>query len=87
MIIDFKYGFECEGFLYGWHKKELYRLPQKVGSKYGIKKLNLIPIGNHTGYRIKRKKFTVSQCVEMTSVIEKAIKIHQDKNIPLIPSI
>jgi hypothetical protein len=88
MVIDFKYGFEYKGFLYGWHKKELYRLPSLANDnrKYGIKKLNLIEIGNSKGYRLKQDKLTVTRCVEITVMIEEAVKIYKSKNIPLIPS-
>jgi hypothetical protein len=87
-IINFKFGFEHKGFLFGWHKKELYRLPSVSinNKKYGIKKLNLIDIGNTKGYRLKKDKFTVTQCVEMTRLIEEAVKTYEEKNIPLIKS-
>ncbi len=88
MVIDFKYGFEYKGFLYGWHKKKLYRLPSiaKDERKYSIKKLNLIDIGESKGYRLKRDKLTVTQCVERTILIDEALKIYNSKHIPLIPS-
>jgi hypothetical protein len=86
MIIDFKYGFEYNGFLFGWHKKELYRLPSvSKGKSYGIKKLSIIKVGNDKGYRVKREKMSIKKIVEMTLPIEVAIKLAKDKkNIPLI---
>lgn len=88
MLIEFKYGFEYKGFLFGWYRKELYRLPSISTNyrNYGIKKLKLIDVGSVKGYRVKRAKLTVSQCVEMTTVIDKAIHICNQKNVPLIPS-
>lgn len=87
MIIDFKYGFEHRGFLYGWYKKELYRLPSvgKDNRKHGIKKLKLIKINKSKGYRIRQDMLTISRCVEKTVLIEDAIKAYNRKQIPLIP--
>jgi len=84
MIINFKYGFEYNGFLFGWHKKKLYRLPSTSGNRlYGIKKLSPIKVGNHQGYRIKREKIAIRKLVHITTDINVAVKILKNKNIPL----
>ncbi|QQV91498.1 hypothetical protein M1M25_gp063 [Tenacibaculum phage Gundel_1] len=62
MVIKFKYGFEYKNFLYGWNKKELYRLPIIVHKRsYPLKKLNSIKINSHKGYRIVKDKKTIKQ--------------------------
>lgn len=76
MILKFKYGFEYNGFLYGWYEKELYRLPSTSGNKkFGLKKLESIVIGNSIGYRIKRDKLTINQLKEKTIFIDKEIQV------------
>jgi hypothetical protein len=83
MILNFKYGFEHEGFLYGWNNKELYRLPSKSGNKnYGLKKINSIIVGNQVGYRIKREKFSVNQLKEKTILINKEYQVIKDNDLP-----
>ena len=83
MIIRFKYGFFYKDFLYGWHQKELYRLPSNSGNKkYGLKKLNVIQIGNKTGYRIKRDKLTINQLEQKTIVINQEISQIKDQDVP-----
>lgn len=79
MIINFKYGFEYDGFLYGWNNKDLYRLPSKSGNKsYGLKKLDSIIVGNGVGYRIKKQKLSIKQLKEMTIFIDKEYQIIKD---------
>lgn len=70
MIIKFKYGFEIDGFLFGWNKKDLYRLPVFINKRaYSLKKLNKIKIGKKTGYRVYTKFRTIEQLRELTEVI------------------
>ncbi|MBK7362770.1 MAG: hypothetical protein IPJ01_10780 [Micavibrio sp.] len=79
MILNFKYGFSYDGFLYGWQNKKLYRLPSTSGNKsYGLKELSLIPVGNGEGYRIKRQKFSVQQLLDRSDVIDVKIKVIKD---------
>jgi len=79
MILNFKYGFNHDGFLYGWQNQELYRLPSTSGNKsYGLKKLSLIPVGNVEGYRIKRQKFSIQQLLDRTDTINVKIKVIKD---------
>jgi hypothetical protein len=76
MILKFKYGFEYEGFLYGWNNKELYRLPSTSGNKsYGLKKLDSIVVGNSVGYRIKQQKFSINQLKNRTIFIDKEYQV------------
>jgi len=84
MILIFKYGFEFNGFLFGWNSKELYRLPSVSGVKhYGLKKLPQITVGNKIGYRIKREKFTIDQLKYKTQLIKPIeINILKDKDLP-----
>lgn len=83
MKIEFKYGFEYDGFTYGWNKKELYRLPSVSGNKsYGLKKLPLILVGNKSGYRIKQNKFSIDQLKSMSKEINKSFEVIND-NIDL----
>ena len=79
MILKFKYGFEYDGFLYGWNNKDLYRLSSKSGNKsYGLKKLDSIVVGNSTGYRIKKQKFSLNQLKERTIFIDKEYQVIGD---------
>lgn len=81
MIIRFKYGFEHKGFLYGWNKKELYRLPIfKSNRSYSIKKMNLIKIGKQKGYRLCSDKKTLKQLELLTERINynHVININED---------
>lgn len=84
MILKFNYGFNYLGFQYGWYRKELYRLPSNTGNnKYGLKKLNLIPIGNTLGYRIKRQRLSMFQLKGMTTNINiEVVVIEENKDIP-----
>jgi hypothetical protein len=79
MILKFKYGFEYDGFLYGWNNKDLYRLPSVSGNKsYGLKKLESIIVGNGVGYRIKTKKLSVNQLKQLTIFIDKEYQVITD---------
>ena len=84
MTLKFNHGFEYSGFQYGWHNKDVYRLPSVSGNNsYGLKKLNPIQVGNKTGYRIKRQKLTIEQLKAKSVFIGKEIHIVSDsKNIP-----
>ena len=83
MLLKFKYGFEYLGFQYGWLNKELYRLPSTSGNyHYGLKKLNIIKVGNKKGYRIKKQKLTIEQIKERTVLIKTEIIVVKDKDIP-----
>lgn len=71
MIIRFKYGFEVNGFIFGWNKKDLYRLPVFINKRsYSLKKLNKINInGKLNGYRVNTKPKTIKQLQELTEII------------------
>ena len=84
MIISFKYGFEHDDFIFGWHKKELYRLPILVkGRKYGLKKLSLINVGRQQGYRVKRQKLSIEQLRQKTIFINRQVEVIQ--GVPDMP--
>ena len=79
MKLKFKYGFNYKDFLYGWLKKELYRLPSTSGNKsYGLKRLSLIKVGVGEGYRLKKDKLSVLQCKNMAVEINKVITVIND---------
>lgn len=83
MVIKFTSGFEHGGFLFGWHKKELYRLPSEIGNRtFGLKKLNRISVGKSWGYRVKREKMSIAVLKTKTGVINRNIKIHDSKDCP-----
>lgn len=82
-MIHFTHGIVHENFYYGWHKKELYRLPSQSGlSHYGFKKLNQITVGNQKGYRLKKSKFSLNRLKEMTSIIDVKVYTHKSKHTP-----
>lgn len=79
-----KIGFEHKGFLFGWHKGELYRLGGKGGNKnYGFKKLPLIKILKSDGYRVKTDKLTIQQCIEKTTTFIEPFIMPQHDDLPL----
>jgi len=65
MII--KYGFEINGFMYGWHSKELYKLPCVIGKRsYGLRLIKKQIIGSTPCYSIQGKKVTVNKLKGLT---------------------
>jgi len=81
--MKFEFGFEYKGFHFGWYNSELYRLPCTiVNKKYGLKKLPHIKVGNKIGYRVKRDKMSVSQCVAMSSEINVFVPIIRNIHVP-----
>lgn len=85
MIINFQYGFSHKDFIFGWHKKELYRLPSENSPHYyPLKKLKLIKVGKQKGYRCKKDKLSLKQLSSKTIFIGKKISIIQDKNCPFL---
>jgi len=82
-MIHFKYGFFYKDFLYGWHEKELYRLPLESGKRhYPLKKLTTIDVGKQKGYRCKRDKLSMLRLKDMSIVIDKKISVIKDKDFP-----
>lgn len=74
----FTKGFEINGMLYGWHRKELYRLPSEIGLRYyPLRQLPVIKIGNKSGYRFKQKKQTFEQCLSRTRQLIKPVIVEQ----------
>ena len=57
--MKFVFGFEYNGILYGWNKKELYKIPS-------LRKLNQIMIGNQVGYRLSGKRIKISDLEPIT---------------------
>lgn len=72
MILNFKYGLEFNGIIYGWKDKELYRLPQMIGKRfYPLKKCGTCFEGN--GYLLLGKRKSIKQLESMTILINKKI--------------
>ena len=83
MIIKYKYGFEFNGFLYGWKDKELHRLPIFKDKKtLTFKKLKKIKVGNHFGYNVGRVKKSIKQLESMTIFINYELQTIKDKDCP-----
>ncbi|MCC6516914.1 MAG: hypothetical protein IT275_11230 [Chitinophagales bacterium] len=83
MILNFKYGFQVGNFTYGWLKKELYRLPSiSFNRHYPIKKQKKIVVGNQSGYRILRSKYSEKQLAEKTIIINKKIVLIKNNDVP-----
>ena len=79
----FKYGFEINQMKYGWFQKKLYRLPSNINSRnYQFKELFEITIGNKTGYRLMRKKYTIEQLEPLTNPINQIIEKFNNDNLP-----
>jgi len=78
----FKKGFYYKGFLFGWYKKELYRLPMQQNYALGLKKLSVIKVGNKEGYRIATDKKTIAQCKSMSTTINKKVEILVHDDVP-----
>lgn len=83
MVMNFKYGFEEKGFIFGWKDKELYRLSSiRRGRHYPLKKLKKIIVGNQAGYNINRKKQSINQLLDKTVLINKQVAVVQDSDVP-----
>jgi hypothetical protein len=83
MMMKFKYGFFYKNILYGWHKKTLYRLPQKIGLRfYSLKKMKQIIIGNNVGYQLSNNRKTIDQLENFTIVINKEVSKILDNDVP-----
>lgn len=79
MIINFKFGFEFNGFIYGWHKKELYRLPTTKGNR----SYTLIKVGTYEGgYYVGRRMKSNRQVKAMTHYINKKVEIIESDDLP-----
>lgn len=87
-IMTFDYGFEKNGFRFGWKDKdfrELYRLPSEINGRfYSAKKMNIIKIGKQEGYRICGKKLTLHQLESLTCLFSEKIILNEfrNKNLP-----
>jgi hypothetical protein len=68
MKIYFKKGFYFNGYLYGWHKKKLFRLP-KVTKKGYLPLLELKPCKEVNGYNVGRCKKSIKQLEAITTDI------------------
>lgn len=79
MIIEFNYGFEFNGFIYGWKDKDLYRLPTNRGNRhYPLKKVGKYEGGYYVGRRMK----SIAQVKSMTHFINKKVEIIEHSDVP-----
>lgn len=82
-MVNVKHGILHNGILYGWINKELYRLPSTKGTKtYCYKKMTPTIVGNNTGYYLGRRKKTLAQLQQMTTVINQRIFLTKDEDLP-----
>lgn len=79
MIIRFFYGFIYNNKVYGWHEKELYRLPQNIGNRYYSKK-KCAKWGD--GYFLGSDRKSKNQLKSMTVVIDKEVQEIQSDDCP-----
>jgi hypothetical protein len=83
MTLHFTSGFKHKSWLYGWHNKKLYRLPQFSNNYfYPLKEIPKINVGKTWGYRIKRDKLSWMQIQSKTILIDVKIDIIKDSNTP-----
>ena len=74
MIIEINHGFVHSGMRFGWHEKELYRLPQTFnGRSYTLKKVNVwhCTKRNKEFYQCYKSDLTLEQVKHKTVVIPK----------------
>lgn len=84
-MIQFKFGFQYKGFMFGWAKRSLWRLPTTIHSRYyPAKKMNTINIGAGQGYRCVGDKLSISQLESMTSQFSKPVVVNKvrHKDVP-----
>lgn len=81
--MKFKKGFAYGKYMYGWYKKELYRLP-KYNEKYTItlKKLKLVDVGVKKGYCVGGKRKSLSILEKLTTDINIFVPLNNDENCP-----
>lgn len=74
MILHIQYGIEVNNALYGWHKKELYKLPE-------FRKLKQQLNNTSKCYYINREKYSMKRLKDLTSIINYEIH-YKDKECP-----
>jgi len=80
MIIRYKYGFRFDAKLYGWKNKELYRLPQIIGTRfYPLKKCGK---WSDKGYYLGSKRKSHTQLLSMTCFINFETEQIKDSDVP-----
>jgi hypothetical protein len=74
--MQFKYGLIYMGVQYGWHKKQLYRLPfTRNNRSYNLKLINPIVIGSTTCYNLQRNKVTIKRIETLTTKIDWFVEV------------
>lgn len=79
MTIRFNYGLFHDGKIYGWHEKELYRLPQMIGKRFYPKKKCA---KWNDGYFLGSDRKSKAQLKSMTVVIDKEIQEIESSDCP-----
>lgn len=81
--MQFKYGFEFNRLKYGWHKKELYRLPCLIGARYySLKKMKSHLIGTTLCWNIYKHKMTKNQLEKLTVKVNWKIESLKNSDVP-----
>ena len=82
-MITVKHGILHDGIMYGWIDKQLYRLPSTKGNKtYCYKKMTPTMVGNNAGYYFGRRKKTLAQLQQITTIINQRIFLTKDEDLP-----
>jgi len=75
MLVHIQFGIEVDGDLYGWYKKELYKLPQ-------FRKLKQQLNNTSKCYYISREKCSMVRLKELTKVLDLNIEVPNEKDLP-----
>jgi hypothetical protein len=82
-VIEYRHGFEFDGIMFCWKKKELYRMPYLKGNRsYQKRKLIKKEIGNGYGYSICNIPKSMSNLKEITKRIEYKETVFVDSGMP-----
>ncbi len=83
MEINFNYGFTFNEVNYGWHKKQLYRLPfNRKNRSYGVKIITPVLIGSTVCFNVQRNKVTINRLKEITKKVDWKIEEIKSDDCP-----
>ena len=81
--MTFSAGFTMEGKVYGWHEKQLYRLPYTKGTKsFALRKMSPGRIGVTTVYFVGGKKRTIGSMISISSDLIPPVEIFTHPDMP-----
>jgi hypothetical protein len=75
MLIHIQYGIEIDGNLFGWYKKELYKLPS-------FRKLKQQVNNTSKCYYLNREKYSLKRLKDLTVKINYDINVSHPDDIP-----